>query len=66
MQITKGRRAGARQWALAGHCFGLDDPDQYAVVGNEHKFRAMAWDAEAEEYKVVARLAEAEEDGMEE
>ena len=34
--------------------FALDNPDQDAVVGNGHKFRAMAWGQAGDEHKPVA------------
>ena len=44
--------------------FALDNPDQDAVVGNGHKFRAMAWGQAGDEHKPVAGLAGAEGGSM--
>ena len=60
MQIAKGKGAGARQWALPGYCFALDDPDlrRNSADEDQWQFRAMAWNPDEQAYQEVTDVME--------
>ena len=60
MKIAKGKKAGARQWALPGFYFALDDPDlrRNSEDEDQWQFRAMAWNSDEEAHTEVTEVLE--------
>ena len=60
MNIAKGKKAGARQWAVPGYSFALDDPDlrRNSEDEDQWQFRAMAWNSDEAAYQEVTEVME--------